>query len=67
MIAIEPVPESITVVHSNGRQYDFQPQPGLETVVVTIYARRRLNRTTLPVEEARQLWRRLETQGFQRW
>ena len=67
MIAIESVPEMVTVVHPNGRQYDFQPQPAGDVVVVTIYARRLLNRTTLPVEEARKLWRVLESQGFQQW
>lgn len=65
-VVIEQVPVRHTLINS-GRQYDFIPQPGGEVVAVVCYAPRMTFRRELSVEEARQQWARLKSQGYVEW
>lgn len=56
---------ALHLIHADGRQYEFRPQG--ETVLVTLAGRRKFDRYSLPVTEARVLWTRLVGRGFETW
>jgi len=62
-VTIAPAPACHTLVHPDGRQYDFRPVPGTSEVTV----RRTVHVSTVPVEEARELYARLRKRGFEKW
>ncbi len=63
--AVAPVGSVLTLV-SGPVQYEFQPNAGLDVVVVTIIGSRVALRRELTTEEAREQWRRLVEQGYER-
>lgn len=64
---VQPVPRSKTLVHPDGRQYDFHPQPQDEEVAVVVISRYQFSRVVMPRNEALYLWQRLLKQGFGEW
>ena len=67
MVQVYPI-ERFVLAHSNMRtQYEFLKQDDSGQIIVVHTTGRTRSSYTLPVEEARQLWRSLRAKGYERF